>query len=223
MSKHMSLAQFLKMLAVTGAIVAMISPMSPAQETSSIQLSKPDFASGGSLMQALSKRSSAREFSPEPLPVGTLSNLLWAGYGINRANGMRTAPSAMNFQDIDIYVILPGGLYLYDAKTSQLKLIAAEDLRALAGVQEYVKAAPVNLIYVSDYGKIKSGEAEDKLLLAAVETGAIVENVYLYCASEGLAAVVRASINRPALAKAMQLKPDQKIILGQTVGYPKKK
>ena len=223
MSKHMSLAQFLKILAVTGAIVAMMSPMSPAQETSSIQLSKPDLASGGSLMQALSKRSSAREFSPEPLPVGTLSNLLWAGYGINRANGMRTAPSAMNFQDIDIYVILPGGLYLYDAKTSQLKLIAAEDLRALAGVQEYVKAAPVNLIYVSDYGKIKSGEAEDKLLLAAVETGAIVENVYLYCASEGLAAVVRASINRPALAKAMQLKPDQKIILGQTVGYPKKK
>jgi len=223
MSKHMSLAQFLKILAVTGAIVAMMSPMSPAQETSSIQLSKPDLASGGSLMQALSKRSSAREFSPEPLPVGTLSNLLWAGYGINRANGMRTAPSAMNFQDIDIYVILPGGLYLYDAKTSQLKLIAAEDLRALAGVQEYVKTAPVNLIYVSDYGKIKSGEAEDKLLLAAVETGAIVENVYLYCASEGLAAVVRASINRPALAKAMQLKPDQKIILGQTVGYPKKK
>jgi len=223
MSKHMSLAQFLKILAVTGAIVAMMSPMSPAQETRSIQLSKPDLASGGSLMQALSKRSSAREFSPEPLPVGTLSNLLWAGYGINRGNGMRTAPSAMNFQDIDIYVILPGGLYLYDAKMSQLKLIAAEDLRALAGVQEYVKTAPANLIYVSDYGKIKSGEAEDKLLLAAVETGAIVENVYLYCASEGLAAVVRASINRPALAKAMQLKPDQKIILGQTVGYPKKK
>ena len=129
----------------------------------------------------------------------------------------------MNWQDIDIYGILSGGLYLYDAKANQLKLLLAEDLRGLAGTQPYVKEAPVNLIYVSDHAKMKDDiPNEQKMFLSFAHAGLISENVYLYCASEGLATVVRAWIDRPALSKAMALRPDQKIILGQPVGYPKK-
>jgi len=235
MSKRMNLKQVLTILVVAGAIMGMTATVAPAQEAKSIQLSKPDLGSGSSLMQALSKRMSSREFSPDPLPVWVLSNLLWAGFGINRPNGMRTAPSAMNWQDMDIYVILSDGLYLYDAKASQLRLIAAEDLRAFAGTQDYVKGAPVNLIYVSDWAKMDdkvlatyekmTGRTPDeaKLLFAGAHTGTITQNIYLYCASEGLATVVRAFIDTPALAKAMKLRPDQRITLGQSVGYPKKK
>ena len=129
----------------------------------------------------------------------------------------------MNRQDIDIYVILPDGLYLYDPKANQLKLILAEDLRGLAGTQPYVKEAPVNLIYVSDYAKMGDKiQDEFKIPLSGAHAGFISENVYLYCASEGLATVVRAYIDIPALSKVMKLRPDQKIILAQSVGYPKK-
>jgi hypothetical protein len=225
MENKMSRRDFLKASAATGAILSMVPNISLAQEPKPIQLSKPQIGSGTSFMQLLSKRTSSRKFSPEPLPVEVLSNLLWAGFGISRPNGKRTAPTAMNWQDIDIYIILPDGLYLYDAKANQLKLLLAEDLRALAGTQTYVKTAPVNLIYVSDYaklgGKMKISE-EAKLLYSGVHTGAIAENIYLYCASEGLATVVRALIDMPALAKAMKLLPDQKITLAQSVGYPSK-
>jgi nitroreductase len=180
-------------------------------------------------MQLLWKRKSSREFSSKPLPVEVLSNLLWAGFGINRPDGKRTAPYAratmknMDQQDMDIYVILSDGLYLYDAKANQLMLILPEDLRALAGTQPYVKEAPVNLIYVSDYAKMKDDNTnEEKIALSCAHAGFISENVYLYCASEGLATVVRARIDRPALSKAMKLRPNQKIILEQPVGYPKK-
>jgi nitroreductase len=129
----------------------------------------------------------------------------------------------MNWQDIDIYGILSGGLYLYDAKANQLKLILAEDLRGLAGTQPYVKEAPLNLIYVSDYAKMGDKIPNElKILLSGSHAGFISENVYLYCASEGLATVVRAYMDIPALSKVMKLRPDQKIILGQSVGYPKK-
>jgi nitroreductase len=172
-------------------------------------------------MQLLWKRMSSREFSPEPLPVEVLSNLLWAGFGINRPDGKRTAPSALDWHDIDIYVILSSGLYLYDAKANQLKLILAKDLRGLAGTQPYVKEAPVNLIYVSDYAKLGVSD-ELKILFSGAHAGFISENVYLYCASEGLATVVRKLMDHVALSKVMKLRPDQKIILGQSVGYPKK-
>jgi len=232
MEKKMSRREFLKASAAAGAVLSMTPNISLAQEPKSIQLLKPQIGSGNSLMQALWKRMSSRQFSPEPLPVEILSNLLWAGFGINRPDGKRTAPSAMNCQDIDIYVILPDGLYLYDAKANQLKLILAEDLRGLAGTQAYVKEAPVNLIYVSDYAKL-GAKIPDQVkilygstslidLLSGAHAGFISENVYLYCASEGLATVVRAFIDIPALSKVMKLRPDQKIILAQSVGYPKK-
>jgi SagB-type dehydrogenase family enzyme len=193
-----------------------------AQEQKSIQLTKPQIA-GNPLMEVLAKRSSSREFSSEALPENILSNMLWAAAGINRPDsGKRTAPSAMNKQEIDVYVATANGIYLYEAKSHTLKMIAAGDLRALAGKQDYVKEAAVNIIYVADYSGMSSVPDQVKEMYVAADTGFISENVYLYCASAGLATVVRAYIDRPALAKAMKLRADQKIILAQSVGYPKR-
>ena len=204
------------------AILPMTQNTALGEEQKPIQLSKPQTA-GNPLMQLLAKRSSSREFSSEPLPVKILSNMLWAASGINRPeSGKRTAPTAINRQEIDIYVATAAGLYLYDVKANLLKPILAGDIRGVTGTQGYVKEAAVNLIYVADYSKMSSSSDEVKNMYAAAATGFISENVYLYCASEGLSTVVRAAIDKPALAKAMGLRPDQRIILAQSVGYPKK-
>ncbi|MGA2263267.1 MAG: SagB/ThcOx family dehydrogenase [Acidobacteriota bacterium] len=187
-----------------------------------IKLPPPRTEGGKPLLQALNERKSAREFSSEKLPLPVLSNMLWAAFGINRSTGQRTAPSASNKQEIDIYVATADGLYLYDGKANQLQQILSEDIRALCGTQPYVKDAPVNLIYVADLAKAGRTKTEDIEFYSGANTGFIAQNVYLFCASEGLATVVRASIDRPALAKAMKLRPDQKIALAQMVGYPKK-
>ncbi len=222
MERKWSRREFLKASAASGAILSMSPSIILAEEPKTIQLVAPQPGAGSPLIQLLWKRKSSREFSSKPLPTEILSNLLWAGFGINRPDGRRTAPSAMNWQDVDIYVILSEGIYLYDAKANQLKLIVAEDLRGLAGTQAYVKEAPVNLIYVSDYAKMGDKTPnERKVLLSGSHAGFISQNVYLYCASEGLATVVRGLIDMPALSKAMKLRPDQKIILAQSVGYPK--
>jgi SagB-type dehydrogenase family enzyme len=174
-------------------------------------------------MQVLKDRGSSRSFSTEKLPLQVLSNLLWAAFGINRPDsGKRTAPSAVNWQEIDIYVATVDGLYLYDAKAQQLQPILSEDIRVMTGRQPFVKEAPVNLIYVADLSRMGTASKEDMDLYSAADTGFISENVYLFCASEGLATVVRGSIDRSSLAKTMKLRSDQKILLSQTVGYPKK-
>jgi len=222
MEKKVNRREFLKASLATGAILSMGPNVALAEEPKAIQLLKPQMGSGSPFMQLLWKRMSSREFSPEPLPAEVLSNLLWAAFGINRPDGRRTAPTASNKQEIDVYVAAPGGLYLYDAKGSLLNPILAEDVRAATGKQDYVKSAAVNLVYVADFSKMNPGSNEDKILLSAAATGLICENVYLYCASEGLAAVVRANIDKPALARVMKLRPDQNIVLAQSVGYPKK-
>jgi SagB-type dehydrogenase family enzyme len=192
-----------------------------AQEARSIQLPAPVTEGGKPLMQALKERKSAREFSPRELTLQVLSNLLWAAYGINRpASGGRTAPSAMDMREIDIYVVKADGAYLFDAKADTLTPVAAGDLRALTGSQPFVKDAPVNLVYVADISRMAKVPADGTDMYAACDTGFISQNVYLYCASEGLATVVRGWVDKPALAKAIKLRPDQKIILAQTVGYP---
>jgi nitroreductase len=204
------------------AILPMAQNAALGEEQKSIQLSRPQIA-GNPLLQLLAKRSSSREFSPEPLPVSILSNMLWAASGINRPESdKRTAPTANNRQEIDIFVATAAGLYLYDAKSHLLKPKLAEDIRGLTGTQAFVKEAAVNLIYVADYSRMRSSSDEVKNMYASAATGFISENVYLYCASEGLSTVVRALIDRPALAKVMGLVPDQKIILSQSIGYPKK-
>jgi SagB-type dehydrogenase family enzyme len=194
-----------------------------AQDLKPIQLPAPQLGGGKPLMQALKDRTSARAFSAERLPPQLLANLLWAGYGVNRSDtGGRTAPSASNSQETEIYVAMANGLYVYEPKAHALRPILADDIRALTGRQAFVKEAPVNLVYVADLGKMTRARDEDKEFYAAAHTGFISQNVYLYCASEGLATVVRASFDRPALAKAMKLRPEQKITLSQTVGYPKR-
>ncbi len=194
-----------------------------AEEFKSIQLPKPQLDGGKPLMQVLRERKSAREFSSEKLPLQVLSNLLWAASGINRSDsGKRTAPSAANWQEIDVYAATAEGLYLYDAKPHLLKPVLAEDIRALTGRQPFVKDAALNLIYVADLSRIGRGTNEEKDFFSAADTGFIAQNVYLFCASEGLATVVRANIDRPTLAKTMKLRPEQKITLSQSVGYPKK-
>jgi hypothetical protein len=169
-----------------------------AQELNPVPLPPPQTSGGRPLMQVLKDRQTSREFSSQKLPAQVLSNLLWAAFGVNRPDsGKRTAPSCMNWQEIDIYVAAQDGLYIYDAKAGALKPVLAQDVRGATGQQSFVKDAPVNLVYVADLAK----------------TGR---------AGEGLAAVVRGSVDRRALAKLMKLRPDQKIILAQTVGYPKK-
>ena len=205
------------------AVLLICSTITSAQGLKPIKLLAPQTDSGKPLMQALKERSSSREFSNKKLPLQVLSNMIWAAFGINRpGEGKRTAPSAMNYQEIDVYVTTADGLYLYDAKAHTLIQIFTEDIRAATGEQSFVQDAPVNFVYVADFSKMGGGSDSQKELTANIDTGFISQNVYLYCASEGLATVVRGLIDRPALAKVMKLRPDQEIILAQSLGYPKK-
>lgn len=187
-----------------------------------IKLPTPKTEGGMPLMQALKERRSGREFSSEKLPIATLSNLLWAAWGINRPDGHRTAPSARNSQEIDVYVAMSDGLFLYEPKQHQLQKILAEDIRAATGNNEYVKDAALNLVYVADLTRGNLKEPDVIEFYSGADTAFLAQNVYLFCASEKLEVVVRGSINRAALAKIMKLRPDQKITLAQSVGYPKK-
>jgi SagB-type dehydrogenase family enzyme len=198
-----------------------VATLSVAQENPMMKLPQPQFETGIPLMQALRARKSTREFSTEKLPTQVLSDLLWAAFGVNRPEtGGRTAPSTRNWQDIDIYAATADGLYLFDAKSHGLNMIQARDIRALTGTQDFVGDAPVNLIYVSDFTRMDMDTSqEDRKITAAIDTGFISENVYLYCASTGLGTVVRGSIDKDALAKAMKLKPTQWIVAAQSVGY----
>jgi len=194
-----------------------------AQEFKVIPLVKPQMDSGRLLMHVLKDRKSSREFSNRKLPIRVISNLMWSAAGINRPeSGKRTAPSARNWQEIDIYVATAKGLYLYDPQKHQLQPVLAQDIRALTGSQAYVREAPLNLIYVADYSRMGNAAGEVKDLYSAVDAGFIGQNVYLYCASEGLATVARGTVDRTALAQAMKLRPEQRIIFAQSVGYPKK-
>ena len=206
-------------------LIVLISGISFAfgEDLPAIQLPEPNKDIGKPLMQVLNDRKSTREFNEDKLSNQVLSNLLWAAFGINRPDsGKRTAPSAVNWQEVDIYVALAEGLYIYDAKNHMLMPILSEDIRAETGHQKFVKNAPVNLVYVADFSKISAKKVEDKILYSAADTGHISQNVYLFCASEGLGTVIRGLVDKEALAKIMKIGPDQRVILAQTVGYPKK-
>ena len=191
------------------------------QELKPVALPTPQTSGGKPLMQVFKERKSVRDFGGEPLSRQTISNLLWAAWGINREDGRRTAPSASNRQEIDVYVVVADGAYLYDAKANSLKPVTQTDVRKFAGTQPFVAEAPLNLVYVADTAKL-GGDDAGRLATANVDTGFIAQNVYLFCASEGLGAVARGSVNRPDLGKALNLRAEQRIILAQTVGYAKK-
>lgn len=205
------------------AVLLLCPVLAVAGDVAAVSLPKPQTEGGKPLFQALRERHSTREFDPAAkLSPQTLSNLLWAAAGVNRPDGRRTAPSARNQQETDIYITTAEGLFFYEPREHRLRTILTEDIRGLAGQQDFVKTAPLNLIFVADYAKMGQSSADDKLLYSGAGAGFMAQNVYLFCASDGLATVVRAMIDRPALAKAMKLRPDQHIILAQTVGYPRK-
>ncbi len=187
------------------------------------QLLPPVRKGGMPLMEALDKRCSTRDFTDKDLPEQTLSNLLWAAFGINREESDKhTAPSSNNNQEIDIYVVTAHGAFKYVPKGHLLELISDEDFRSVCGEQAYVATAAINLVYVTDLSRTDQKDLTAEPLASYSNVGFISQNVYLFCASEGLGAVIRGWINKEALQEKLQLKPNQKIILSQSVGFPKK-
>jgi nitroreductase len=232
MPKEMNRREFMKASAATGAVLMTGSLSSAfAKELKPIQLLAPQLDGGRPLMQVLKDRKSTRGYSKKEIPLQVLSNLLWAGYGINRGIGWHTAPHAR--QEIDIYVATADGVFFYDSSKNLLNPVVAEDVRSLSGQQYpppgftggHVGEAPINLIYVWDGSeekgkKSKNYTEEYNLCLAFANTGFISQNVYLYCASEGLVTVVRGWFAKPALEKKIKLRPEQYATLVQSVGYP---
>lgn len=191
------------------------------QESKSEELPAPQISGGKPLLAALAERHSTREFLTTPLPRQMLANLLWAAFGINRPEtGGRTAPSTMNSQEVDIYVALPDGLFRYAARSNRLDLVSREDVRGLTTGQKEIKEAPLALIYVADLPRLAKAQPDKRAAYGQIDAGFISQNVYLFCASEGLGTVVH-ELDRGPLSAAMKLKPDQQIIVAQAVGYPK--
>ena len=186
-----------------------------------VALPPPVTTGGMPLMEALATRHSVREFREDPLTDQQVSDLLWAAWGVSHPdNGHRTAPSAMNNQEIEIFVVRADGAWRYDAQDHALVLVTAQDMRRDAGVQPFVWKAPINLVYVADYGKMKNLPANQREHYASADVGFIGQNVYLYCTSVGLGTVIRGLINRTALAGKLGLDDDQHVMLSQTVGWP---
>ena len=190
------------------------------QENKVIKLPDPQLDRGKPLMQAFKERQSIRTYADREIPLQEMANLLWAANGINRKDlGKRTVPTARNRQEIDVYVSNKEGLFRYDAQEHALVTIHNRDIRSFTGTQAYVATAPLNLIIVADLDKIGS-DRQSNLQTANIDAGFVAQNVYLYCASENMAAVVRGSVNRDLLAVEMGLTPNQYIVVAQTVGYP---
>jgi SagB-type dehydrogenase family enzyme len=206
-------------------ILALLIPLAPFCANAGnkeIKLPPPEKKGGMPLMEALSKRESNRTFSSKELSEQTISNLLWAAFGINRKKtDKRTAPSARNKQEIDIYLCTSKGVYLYDAKDNSLKPALDKDIRLETGKQDFTGEAPACLVYVANFDRM-AGSLEDKIFYSAADTGFISQNVYLFCASTGLNTVVLGYVDKATLKKIMNLGENQRIILTQPVGHPKK-
>ena len=185
-----------------------------------LELPAPVRAGGMPLMEALAARRSTRQFASRELALPMLSGLLWAADGVNRPDGGRTAPSAMNAREIDLFVALPGGAYRCDAPAHRLHLVAAQDVRRVTGYQDFVDDAPMDLVFVADHRRMHLIPVDRRAAYAGAVAGAIAQNIYLFAAANGLAAVIRAWIDREAIADALGLSHDQEVLLSQTVGYP---
>ena len=204
-----------------GLAMIALSSWAAAADLNDITLPSPRTDGGMPLMQALKQRQTTRDFSSKPLPAQVLADLLWAACGINRVDsGKRTAPTARNWQEVDVYAVTSDGAYRYDAKANVLRMVAKGDLRKLTGRQAFPATAPLNLVYVVDLERMPGASPEAQSLYSGTDIGFVSQNVYLFCASEGLATVVRGSVDREPLAKALSLTESQKIILCQTLGYP---
>jgi nitroreductase len=204
--------------AAAGAAAAATAAESPAQQV--VALPVPQREGGMPLRSALERRRSTRAYASRPLPQQSLSNLLWAAYGINRPSGDRTAPYWRHVMVIDIYVAMADGVWLYEPSAHSLRLYMPDDIRAHTGLQDFVAIAPLNLIYVAHGERMAELSTDERRLYSSVDAGFIGQNVYLYCASEGLATVFRGAVDYPKLAKVMRLPDQQFVTFAQTVGYP---
>ncbi|MFP4024232.1 MAG: SagB/ThcOx family dehydrogenase [Thiohalospira sp.] len=199
-------------------IFIVIANISLAQDV--IKLPEPDKTSGIPLMQAINDRQSARNFIDKDITEQQLSELLWAAYGINRPeSGKHTIPTSRNRQDIEVYITTKDGVFKYLPEEHALLQISDQDKREVTGMQDFVKVAAVNLIYVSDFDKLGNSSNEIKTMTAATHCGFIGQNVYLYCASEGLISVFRAMIDKEKAAKMLELEGNKHVIYSQSVGY----
>lgn len=187
-------------------------------EAANFQLPQPGPGSDMTLTQALKNRRTVREYELRELNQSELASLLWAACGVNRADGRRTAPTGRNVQDIDVYVMLPTGVYRYLAQQNQLELVNAGDHRAAAGKQAFAVTAPVNLFYVQDLARAMNADEKNTARHGGIHAGAIMQNVYLFCAANGFGTVARDMLDREKLAAVLKLDSTQQIILGQSVG-----
>ena len=209
------------MIPALGLALLALTSWAAAADLADIPLPPPRMEGGKPLLQALKDRQSSRAFSSRPLPDQVMSDLLWAAFGINRPeSGKRTAPSARNWQEIEIYAVLEDGAYRYDAGANILRAVVPGDLRGQTGPQAFAATAPLNLVFVADVSKMSGSAPEDRARYMGADTGYISQNVYLFCASEGLATVVRGMVDRKALARALNLPESQQVVFAQTVGYP---
>lgn len=194
-----------------------------AQKPTDLKLNAPTKTGGKPVMEAFADRHSDREFDSKELSLQDLSDLLWAANGVNRPDGKRTAPSAMNKQDVDVYVLLKGGVYCYDAPTHTLKGIAGGDHRGLIDPRATATSAkpPVGLVLVSDISKF-AGHNEKALQMGALDAGIVSQNINIFCAGKGLSTVPRMSMDEDGLKKVLNLTADQALMLNNPVGYPKK-
>lgn len=184
-----------------------------------ITLPKVEKNNSTTLMQALENRHTGRDYQPQALSTQQLSNLLWCANGINRENGKRTAPSARNCQQIDIYALTSEGIYLYNPEKHLLEFVKAGDFRKQIGMQPFTHTAPLMLVYVANYDRMKDMSEEARNLYGATDCGNVCQNVYLYCAAAGLETVELGSIHRDTFSSLVPI--HGKVILGQVVGMPK--
>ena len=181
----------------------------------------PPRGGGKPLIDALKLRRSTREYSDRPLPPQVLSDLLWAAFGVNRPSGDRTAPYWRHVMVIDVYAAMADGVWLYEPKRHALLPHSRADLRAQTGLQDFVGGAPLNLVYVAHGERMQDITPTERKLYASVDAGFIGQNVYLFCASEGLATVFRGAVPYEKLEHILQLGKDQFVTFAQTVGYPR--
>ena len=171
---------------LAGAAVLVAAPASATQETEPIALPPPRGTGGKPLIEALMLRRSTREYSERPLPLQVLSDLLWAAFGVNRPSGDRTAPYWRHIMVIDVYAVMANGVWLYEPKRHALLPQLSGDVRAQTGLQDFVGIAPLNLVYVAHGERMQDISPQERRLYALVDSGFIGQNVYLFCASEGL-------------------------------------
>lgn len=205
---------------VLAASTLFSAPLAFAQQSNALPAARME--GGMPLMTALAKRQSIRAYSERPLSHETLSNLLWAAYGINRREaGERTAPSWRGSKEIDIYVATPQAVLLYDSARHALNHVMNGDIRAATGRQPFPATAPIVLIYVADRTRMAQAPEQEQYLYAHVDAAFIGQNVYLFAASEGLGTAVLGNVEKGELAKTMKLRSNQILTFTQPVGYPK--